>query len=296
VRDPCELCADDAKLQASHPNAAGQLNKLCATHAKEQGTYSVRKPCELCADDAKLSASYPNAAGQPNKLCAAHAREQGTYSVLNPCELCADDAKLQANYPNAAGQLNKLCSTHAKREGSYVIRNRCTFTTLDGAQCENGGVGSVHPRCVRHQPGYIAAVTGYSKAACAFLDALAAKENGARIQHVHYDGLTGKTVGSEYKVLEWGRRGTKVDGYYETASERVVVEFHGDFWHGNPALYDADDWNPKTNCTFGELWEKTAERMDELKFLGYRVLYIWESDFREWQKHGVFQALPVMQW
>lgn len=57
---------------------------------------------------------------------------------------------------------------------------------------------------------------------------------------------------------------------------RVVVETHGDYWHGNPAVYQ------------GELdkVQKAAVRRDKAKrtYLtnrGYTVLEIWEKDLRE---------------
>ena len=125
VQNPCELCPENAKLKANYPNSAGQLNRLCATHARLEGSYAVQNPCELCPENAKLQASYPNSAGQLNRLCATHARLEGSYAVLNPCELCPENAKLQANYPNSAGQLNRLCATHARLEGSYAVQNPC---------------------------------------------------------------------------------------------------------------------------------------------------------------------------
>ena len=40
----------------------------------------------------------------------------------------------------------------------------------------------------------------------------------------------------------------KVDGYcYET---NTVYEFHGDYWHGNPIVFDSDDTNKCVGKTF----------------------------------------------
>ena len=52
----------------------------------------------------------------------------------------------------------------------------------------------------------------------------------------------------------------KVDGYYETDTERVVLEFHGDFWHGNPNKYSKNTVNSVTKLTMGELYENTLEK------------------------------------
>ena len=53
---------------------------------------------------------------------------------------------------------------------------------------------------------------------------------------------------------EYNLPGTKfhVDGYdHET---KTVYEFQGDFWHGNPKIYDKDDTAKISNVLIGEVW------------------------------------------
>lgn len=61
----------------------------------------------------------------------------------------------------------------------------------------------------------------------------------------------------------------------------TIYEFNGDFWHGNPKLYNANDINPATKTTFGELYNKTIEKEQFLIKNGYNIISIWESDFNE---------------
>lgn len=68
-----------------------------------------------------------------------------------------------------------------------------------------------------------------------------------------------------------------VDGYDEDA--KTVYEFNGDFWHGNPKLYNENEINKVLNKTFGELYEKTKKREQYLIDSGYKVISIWENDF-----------------
>ena len=71
-----------------------------------------------------------------------------------------------------------------------------------------------------------------------------------------------------------------LDGYHETKSgEKVVFEFHGDFWHGNPARYSRSTINPVTQMSMGDLYDKTIEKRKYLEDLGYSYRYIWEADF-----------------
>lgn len=68
-----------------------------------------------------------------------------------------------------------------------------------------------------------------------------------------------------------------VDGY--DPHTNTIYEFNGDYWHGNPKLYNDNDMNSVLNKTFGELYRKTKDREEYLMKKGYNVISIWESDF-----------------
>lgn len=68
-----------------------------------------------------------------------------------------------------------------------------------------------------------------------------------------------------------------VDGF--NPKTNTIYEFNGDFWHGNPELYNVNDINNVLNKTFGELYKKTIERENYLIERGYNVVSIWENDF-----------------
>ena len=89
---------------------------------------------------------------------------------------------------------------------------------------------------------------------------------GIRIQQARNGGE--KVIGSY-----------RVDGYYETKTERVVLEFHGDFWHGNPSKYSKTTVSQVNKLTMGELYEKTLEKKQYIQDQGYTYMSIWESDF-----------------
>ena len=68
------------------------------------------------------------------------------------------------------------------------------------------------------------------------------------------------------------------DGYSEV--KNCIYEYHGDFWHGNPAIYPSLEINPVSKVTYGELYEKTLEKQ---KFCeeesGYSYYFVWESSW-----------------
>ena len=70
-----------------------------------------------------------------------------------------------------------------------------------------------------------------------------------------------------------------VDGFDPLT--KTIYEFLGDYWHGNPDVFEPDQIMTKRNVRFGHLYEVTMNRIDALTQLGYTVVYIWE---REWMQ------------
>ena len=68
-----------------------------------------------------------------------------------------------------------------------------------------------------------------------------------------------------------------VDGY--DPNTNTIYEFLGDYWHGNPKIYNQFEYNKKVGKTFGELYENTIKRNKELELMGYNVVCMWESDY-----------------
>ena len=73
--------------------------------------------------------------------------------------------------------------------------------------------------------------------------------------------------------------------YYDFAipSIKLIIEYHGDLYHGNPEIYNADDIPPfRGNFkTAAELWAYDKEKQDYAKSLGFDVIIVWESHFLE---------------
>jgi len=63
-------------------------------------------------------------------------------------------------------------------------------------------------------------------------------------------------------------------------NEKKIYEFYGDFFHGNPLLYDPDEINPLLKESYGDLYKKTIEKENYLKmYKGFELITIWESEF-----------------
>ena len=71
----------------------------------------------------------------------------------------------------------------------------------------------------------------------------------------------------------------KVDGFEPTTN--TVYLFHGDYWHGNPRVYKAEQKNPNVKKTFGNLFAATNRYERDITNSGYNIIVMWESDFRK---------------
>lgn len=69
----------------------------------------------------------------------------------------------------------------------------------------------------------------------------------------------------------------KVDGYDPITN--TVYEYYGDFWHGNPEVFDPHDINPYTKTTYGQLYKNTMDRAKLIIDYGYNLVVIWEKDY-----------------
>ena len=67
------------------------------------------------------------------------------------------------------------------------------------------------------------------------------------------------------------------DGYSE--SKKMILEYHGDFWHGNPELFNQEEINSVTKTTYGELYRSTIEKRHFCEESEYEYLIIWESEW-----------------
>jgi hypothetical protein len=67
------------------------------------------------------------------------------------------------------------------------------------------------------------------------------------------------------------------DGY----KDGTIYEFYGDYWHGNPNRYDPSGINKTRKISFGKLYKDVLKREKDLKRAGYKLVTIWESDFRK---------------
>lgn len=111
--------------------------------------------------------------------------------------------------------------------------------------------------------------SGYSKVAIRWLEH-EAKTRGITIRHAENGGEFCIRTTKGYKQ--------PVDGCCEET--RTIFEFYGDYYHGNPNKFKADDLYHGT--PYSQKWEKDEKKRKAFEDLGYTVVIMWESD---WIQH-----------
>jgi very-short-patch-repair endonuclease len=62
---------------------------------------------------------------------------------------------------------------------------------------------------------------------------------------------------------------------------KLIIEYNGDIFHANPKMFGPNDKpHPFNNLTSKEIWEKDKSRYLILKSEGYKVITIWDTDFK----------------
>ncbi len=89
--------------------------------------------------------------------------------------------------------------------------------------------------------------------------------------HIQHRGNSMK----EYRI-----RDTKwlADGYCRNTN--TIYEFHGDYWHGNPRVFDQESMHPHRHWKMGTLYNRTKKREARIKELGYKLVVMWEHDWK----------------
>jgi G:T-mismatch repair DNA endonuclease (very short patch repair protein) len=150
----------------------------------------------------------------------------------------------EVNYKNARTYITIICRTH----GSFLQTPDCH---LRGCGC---------PKCyARH-----------SKPQIEYLNFMASLKK-ITIRHAENGG--------EYKIPNTSYY---ADGYDD--ENNTIYEYHGDFWHGNPKIYNKMEINSVTKTEFGQLYENTMKREEEIKGHGFKVNVIWDSEWKSFKK------------
>jgi len=75
----------------------------------------------------------------------------------------------------------------------------------------------------------------------------------------------------------------------------IVIEYYGTYWHCDPRKYEQGYFNQKKNKTAQQIWEYDKIREHHIIENGYKLVIIWEEDFKclntQQRKEAVYEAI-----
>ncbi len=89
--------------------------------------------------------------------------------------------------------------------------------------------------------------------------------------------VAGLIYGNQEAVIQITNTTVKVDCLFPNKNR--IIEFYGDYWHGNPQKFGPDD-TVAIRRTAQDVWIKDQSRIKQLEHAGFRVLVIWENEFK----------------
>ena len=100
-----------------------------------------------------------------------------------------------------------------------------------------------------------------------------------RISKLETEWLDYLKIDKKYRqvYVKLGNKKYSVDAY--VSETNTIYEFWGDYYHGNPKVYNLDDYNKTCKKTFRELYEKTIEKQNKIITNGYNFISIWEFEW-----------------
>lgn len=82
------------------------------------------------------------------------------------------------------------------------------------------------------------------------------------------------------RTIMIGDKKIKVDAF--NPDTNTIYEFYGDYWHGNPDVFNRNLINTRTNPnrSMKELYNNTIKKEKLIKKAGYNLITIWEHDWK----------------
>jgi G:T-mismatch repair DNA endonuclease (very short patch repair protein) len=81
---------------------------------------------------------------------------------------------------------------------------------------------------------------------------------------------------------------------YDIIIDKSVIEIQGDFWHANPEKYKKDDllnYPGGKKIKAEDLWIKDKLKKDEMENMGYKILYLWETNINKMKDSDILLTI-----
>ena len=246
----------------------------CTGNYKSNTIEFVEKARSVHGDDTYdySMVNYENRYTHVDIICRLHgpfSQTPGNHLYGYGCQSCGDIKKADTQKKPVELFIEQANNIHDNKYdySNVIYKNSRTCVTI---VCPHHGSFLQTPDSHLRPTGCPKCITRHSKPQLEYLNFVAALK---QINITHAEN------GGEYKIPN-----TKysADGY--DSKNNTIYEYHGDFWHGNPKIYNENNINPKTRTTFGQLYENTIKREEDIKSRGFKLTVIWDSEWKRCKK------------
>ena len=81
---------------------------------------------------------------------------------------------------------------------------------------------------------------------------------------------------------------------YVDFTRKKIIEFNGDFWHCNPEKYNEDFNHKILKSSAKKIWMNDKIKIDWISSKGYKVMVIWESEYRKDPKQTLEKCIEFI--
>ena len=82
--------------------------------------------------------------------------------------------------------------------------------------------------------------------------------------------------------------------YFDFSYKDKIIEYNGDYWHANPKFYEKDYCFKDKVCA-SDIWEKDNKKRLFAEERGYKVLTVWDSDYKKDKTSVLEKCLDFLQ-
>lgn len=233
------------------PNLAiewSEENCMSVNSVSVGSQYNAQWVCEKCNYRWRTTVYHRSIGGTGCPRCVGSVVNDSN-SLFQRCP------ELIREYDNTKNGRDVGTLTHKASYKAWWICQDCGYNWQAPVYRRTNGSGC--PRCVGN---YV------SSSSQKWLDALKIKKSSREII------LRGKHIPKWVRVdaLEGG----------------VVYEFLGDYWHGNPKVYEHKALHAHRQISFGAIYNETIHRLKSIRNSGFNLFCVWENDY----KNGALQS------
>jgi hypothetical protein len=267
----CRIHGSFEQLQYSHTSGGGcsKCAHVAMGDRLRSNTRDFISKSLLAHPDTDYDYTHVNYAGNRTEVqigCPIHGpfMQKPVHHIMGKgCGLCKPNKLRNAFTMMMTDFIHKARKAHGMRYGydNAVYINNCTKLLIT---CYDHGDFLQAPAAhYSNKQGCPSCIGRVSKVANAWLDNI---------------GIIDDESHREVGNLISGMR-LVVDGY--DPETKTVYEFHGDYWHGNPDIYESSDINPSSKISYGQLYENTLKKKQAFLKAGYMYVEMWESDWKK---------------